>query len=190
MIRNKIRINPRENKIMFNSTELGDYFRISSFELDLKMGQVYTYSTLAEDTGIPCQVEEFDKETLREHFLGQPDDSDIQTDKLTRVPLIRKRAPMVEIMDLEEIEEKEQQYCQLWDLYTKASWELAKRSKISQEETANACKVLGPYIRDIMQEFEEVNTIFLIERELRAIKSRGHFPIPTSTPQGMKIENP
>ena len=190
MIRNKIHVNSRENKIMFNSTELGDYFRISSFELDLKTGQVYTYSTPVEDIGIPCQAEEFDIETLREHFLGQPDDPDIQTDKLTRVPLIRKRAPMAETMDLEEIEEKIQQYCQLWDLYAKASCELARRSKISQEEAADACKVLGPYIRDIMQQFEEVNTIFVMERELRATKNRGHFPIPISTPHGMKIENP
>ena len=189
MIRNKTRMNPRENKIMFNSTELSDYFRISSFELDLKTGQVYTYSTPAEDIGVPCQAEEFDIETLCEHFIGQPDDSDIQTDELTRVPLIRKRAPMADTMDLEEIEEKIQQYCQLWDLYAKASCELSKRSKISQEEAANACKVLGPYIRDIMQQFEEWNTIFAMERELRAIKNRGHFPIPTS-PQGTKIENP
>ena len=190
MIRNEICINCRENKIMFNSTELGDYFRISSFELDLKTGQVHTYSTPAEDIGVPCQAEEFDVETLHEHFLGQPDDSDIQTDELTRVPVIRKRAPMADIMDLEEIEEKIQQYCQLLDLYVKASCKLAKRSKISQEEATDACKVLDPYIRDIMQEFEEVNTIFIMERELRAIKNRGHFPIPTSMPQGTKIENP
>ena len=165
MIRNKICINCRENKIMFNSTKQGDYFRISSFELDLKTGQVHTYSTPTEDIGVPCQAEEFDIETLCEHFLGQPDDSDIQTDELTRVPLIRKIAPMAEFMDLEEIEEKIQQYCQLLDLYTKASCKLAKRSKISQEEAADGCKVLDPYIRDIMQEFEEVNTIFVMGKE-------------------------
>ena len=175
---------------MFNSAELSDYFGISNFKLDLKTGQVYTYSTPTEDIGVPCQAEEFDIETLCEHFLGQSDDSDIETDELTRVPLIRKRAPMAEIMDLEEIEEKIQKYCQLWDLYARASCELSKRSKISQEEAADACKVLGPYIRDIMQEFKEWNTIFAMERELRAIKNRGHFPIPTCTPQGTKIENP
>ena len=189
MIKNKTRMNPRENKIMFNSTELSDYFRISNFELDLKTGRVYTYSTPAEDIGIPCQAEEFDLETLCEHFLGQPDDSDIETDELTRVPLIRKRARIADTMDLEEIEEKIQQYCQLWELYARAFCELSKRSKISQEEAADACKVLGPYIRDIMQQFKEWNTIFIMERELRAIKNRGHFPIPKSTPQGTKIEN-
>ena len=72
----------------------------------------------------------------------------------------------------------------------KASCELTKRSKISLEEAANACKVLGPYIRDIMQQFEEVTTIFVMERELRGLKNRGHFPIPTITPQGTKFGNP
>ena len=28
-----------------------------------------------------------------------------------------------------------------------------------------------------------------MERELRGLKNRGHFPIPTITPQGTKIEN-
>ena len=93
-------------------------------------------------------------------------------------------------MDLERTGEKLQQYCQLWELYVKASCELTKRSKISPEEAANACKVLGPYIRDIMQQFEEVTTIFMMERDLRGLKNRGHFPIPTITPQGMKIGNP
>ena len=111
MIRNKTCMNSRENKVMFNCTELSDYFRISRFELDLKTGRMYTYSTPTEDIGVPCQAEEFDIETLREHFMGQPDDSDLQTDKLTKVPLIRKMAPMADIMDLREIEEKIQQYC-------------------------------------------------------------------------------
>ena len=68
--------------------------------------------------------------------------------------------------------------------------ELTKRSKISPEEAANDGKVLGPYIRDIIQQFEEVTTIFMIERELRNLKNRGHFPIPTIIPQGTKIRNP
>ena len=90
---------------------------------------MYTYSTPAEDIGVPCQAEEFDIENLCEHFIGQPDDSDVQTDKLTRVSLIRKRAPMADILDLEEIEEKIQQYCQLLDLYAKASCELSPRRR-------------------------------------------------------------
>ena len=64
MIRNKIHSNPRENRILFNSTEPGEFFTISCYELDLKTGQVYTYSTPADDIGIACQQEEFDIETL------------------------------------------------------------------------------------------------------------------------------
>ena len=30
--------------------------------------------------------------------------------------------------------------------------------------------------------------IFAMEKELRIIKNRGHFPVPTITPQGTKIE--
>ena len=30
--------------------------------------------------------------------------------------------------------------------------------------------------------------LFAMEKELRIIKNRGHFPVPTITPQGMKIE--
>ena len=150
MIRNKIPINPGENKILFNSTELSKFFTISCFELDLKTGQIYTYSTLTEDIEVACQQEEFDIQTLREHFLGQSDDTEPDTDELKRIPLVRKRASTADIMDQEEIEEKIQQYCQLWELYARASCELTRRSKISQEEAANDCKVLGPYIRDIM----------------------------------------
>ena len=65
LIRNKIPINPGENRILFNSTELSDFFTISCFKLDLKTGQVHTYSTPAEDIGVACQQEEFDIETLR-----------------------------------------------------------------------------------------------------------------------------
>ena len=55
MIRNKIPINPRENRILFNSTELSEFFTISCFELDLKTGLVHTYSTPTEDIGVVCQ---------------------------------------------------------------------------------------------------------------------------------------
>ena len=106
MIRNNIHSNPRENRILFNSTELGKFFTISCFELDLKTGQVYTYSTPATDIRIACQQEEFDIETLREHFQGQPDEAELDIDELSRIPLIRKKVPTADIMDLEETEEK------------------------------------------------------------------------------------
>ena len=77
MIRNKIPINPGENRILFNSTELGDFFTISCFELDLKTGHVYTYSTPADDKGVACQQEEFNIKTLQEHFQGQSDKAEL-----------------------------------------------------------------------------------------------------------------
>ena len=45
----------------------------------------------------------------------------------------------------------------------------------------------GSYISDILQ-VDEVMKLFAMEKELRIIKNRGHFPIPTITPQGTKIE--
>ena len=33
-------------------------------------------------------------------------------------------------------------------------------------------------------------TIFMMEKELRSLKGKGHFPIPTITPHSAKIENP
>ena len=99
-----------------------------------------------EDIGVACQQEEFDINLLREHFQKQMDPMEHQTEDLKRIPLTRKRAAAADIMDIREIEEKIGQYCQLWELYTQASCELTRRSKLSQEETARACKVYGPYI--------------------------------------------
>ena len=45
------------------------------------------------------------------------------------------------------------------------------------------------YIWDILQQVNEVMTLFVMENELRSLKGRGHFPIPTITPHGAKIEN-
>ena len=42
----------------------------------------------------------------------------------------------------------------------------------------------------MLQQVNEVMTLFAMEKELRIIKNRGHFPVPQITPQGTKIENP
>ena len=102
---------------------------------------------------------------------------------------MKKKAPTPEAMDLEEIEEIMKQYCQLWVLYAQASCELTRRSKISQEEAAKACKVYGPYIRDMLQQADEVMTIFMMEKELRYIEGRGNFSKPTITLRDTKIDN-
>ena len=57
-----------------------------------------------EDIGIPCQQEEFN--------------------------LNKKTAAAADIMDLAEFKEKIGQYCQLWELYAEASYELTRKSKL------------------------------------------------------------
>ena len=91
-------------------------------------------------------------------------------------------------MDLEEVEHKLLQYCQLWKLYAEISVELKRKSKLSWESAVTACKVYRWYISDILREVDEVMKLFTMEKELRIIKNRGHFPIPTITPQGTKIK--
>ena len=93
-------------------------------------------------------------------------------------------------MDIREIEEKIGQYCQLWELYAEASCELTRKSKLSEEEATRACKVYEPYIRDVLQQVDAAITIFVMEKELRSFKDRGHFPIPTITPHGRRTKNP
>ena len=92
-------------------------------------------------------------------------------------------------MDLDEIEDKICLYCKLWKLYTETSVELKRKSKLSRENAVTACKVYGLYITDILQQVDKIMKLFTMEKELRIIKNRGHFPVPEITPQGKKIEN-
>ena len=46
----------------------------------------------------------------------------------------------------------------------------------------------GSYISDILRQVDEVMKLFAMEKELRIIKNKGHFPVPLITPQGVKIE--
>ena len=82
------------------------------------------------------------------------------------------------------------QYGLLCQLYVEASCELTRRSKLSQEEAVRACKVYKPYIREVLQQVDMAITIFVMEKQLRGLKGRGHFPIPTITPHGARIETP
>ena len=50
------------------------------------------------------------------------------------------------------------------------------------------CKVYGSYIADNLRQVDEVMKLFAMEKELRIIKNRGHFPVPTIIPQGTKIK--
>ena len=149
---------------------------------------MYTFLNPPEDIGIPCQQEPVDLELLAEKLQRDIDTSSIREEKLERIPLVKKIAAPADIMDLEEVEHKILQYCQLWKLYAEISVKLKRKSKLSQESAVTACKVYGPYISDILRQVDEVMKLFAMEKELRIIKNRGHFPIPSITPQGMKIE--
>ena len=46
----------------------------------------------------------------------------------------------------------------------------------------------GLYIADILRQVDQVMKLFAMEKELRIIKNRGHFPVPTITPQVKKIK--
>ena len=103
-------------------------------------------------------------------------------EELERIPLVRKVAAPADIMDLEEVEYKIRQYCQLWKLYAEVSVELKRKSNLSRESAVTACKVYGSNIADILREVDEVMKLFAMEKELRIIKNRGHFPVPLITP--------
>ena len=71
-------------------------------------------------------------------------------EELERIPLIKKIAAPADIMDLEVVEHKICQYCQLWILYAGISVKLKRKSKLSRESAVTACKVYGSYISDIL----------------------------------------
>ena len=111
-------------------------------------------------------------------------------EELERITLVRKIAAPADIMDLDEIEDKICQYCQLWKLYAETSVELKRKSKLSRENAVAACKVYRLYISDVLQQVDEVMKLFAMEKELRIIKNRGHFPVPEITPKVQKSRTP
>ena len=152
---------------------------------------MYTYSIPPEDIGVPCQEEEFDVNQLKKQFQSHTDTTvpERREEELKRVPLIQKTTAAADIIDIREIEEKLGQYSLLCQLYAEASCELTRRSKLSQEEAVRACKVYEPYIRDVLQ-VDAATAIFAMQKQLRSLKARGHFPIPTTTLHGARIETP
>ena len=114
------------------------------------MGQVLTYLNPQEDIGVPCQQEPFDLELLTVLLQKDMDTSTTQEEKLERIPLVKKVAAPADIIDLEEVEHKIHQYCQMWKLYAETSVELKRKSTLSQESAVTACKLYGPYITDIL----------------------------------------
>ena len=143
-----------------------------------------------EDVGLPCQQEEFNLDILRKCLQEDRGMLEHGMEELRRIPIIRKTAPAADIMDLAEIEEKVEQFCTLWALYADASYKLARKFRLSPPEAMKACKIYRPYISDILQQVYAVMTIFAMESKLRNLKGRGHFPIHTITPHGIRIDSP
>ena len=94
-----------------------------------------------ENIGVPCQQEPFDLELLTEKLQNDFDTSELRVEELERISLVRKVAEPADIMDLEEVEYKICQYYQLWKLYAEVSFELKRKSNLSQESVVAACKV-------------------------------------------------
>ena len=177
-----------KGRILFSCSPLSKFFKTSNFELDLRTGKVYTFLAPPEDIGVWCQQEQFNLDLLTALLQNEKDTIIIHEEKLERIPMKKKIAGPVDVMDREEAEAKILQYGGLWQLYAEISVELKKKSELSQESVVAACKVYGPYISDILRQVGEVMKIFAMEKELRRIKNRGHFLVPLITPQGNKIE--
>ena len=94
---------------------------------------MYTYLNPPKDIGVPCQQEQFDLELLAEKLQNDLDTSELCMEELERIPLVKKIAAPADIMDLEEVEYKICQYCQLWKLFAEISVELKRKSKLSWE---------------------------------------------------------
>ena len=114
---------------------------MSTFELDLTTGCIYTFLKPPDDIGIPCQQEEFDLELLERKLQNDPETNDMHIEELERIPWITKIAAPTECMDWEEIENKYRQHLQLLILYAETSIELKKKSGLSREIAVNACRV-------------------------------------------------
>ena len=117
MIKNRLPTHTGRNYITVTCPMLKDFFDTSTFEIDLKSGRVSTFQTPPEDIGIPCQHEEFDLDLLRRRLQDDPDVLEHSMEELRRIPSIKKTAPVADIMDLMEIEEKVYQFCTLLHRY-------------------------------------------------------------------------
>ena len=188
LIEKRLPLETTEGRILFGCPTLGEFFKTSNFELDLRTGKVFTYLDPAENIGVKCQKEPFNTEFLRNILQGKEDTSTMQEEKLQRIPSVKKLAGPADIMDQEEANYKIRQYCQLWTMYADNLVELKRKSELSQESAVAACKVCVPYISNIVRQISEVMKIFAMERELRLIKNRGYFPVPQIIPQDTKIE--
>ena len=121
LIEQRLPLETKEDKILFSCPVLGEFFKTSNFELDLKTGLVYTYLNPPENIGVLCRKDEFDLDLLRNMLQNEQDISIVHKEKLERIPSIKKIAGPADVMDREEAEHKILQFCQLWTLYAENS---------------------------------------------------------------------
>ena len=76
----------KEGQNTIHLPPLNEFFRTSTFELDLATGQIYTFLTPPEDIGIPCQQEEFDLELLARKLQNDPENNEMCIEELERIP--------------------------------------------------------------------------------------------------------
>ena len=72
-IEQRLPLETTEGKILFSCPPLGEFFKTSNFELDLKTERVYTYLNPPENIGVSCQKDEFDLELLRNMLQDEQD---------------------------------------------------------------------------------------------------------------------
>ena len=106
LIRERVKCATQRGRILFTCPPLNEFFPTSTFELDLATGQIYTFLTPPEDTGIPFQQEEFDLELLARKLQNDPENNEMCVEELERIPRIKKHAAPADCMDLEEVENK------------------------------------------------------------------------------------
>ena len=90
LIEQRLPLETTEDKILFSCPTLGEFFKTSNFELDLKTGWVYTYLDPPENIGVSCQKDEFDLELLRNMLQDEQNISIVHEEKLERIPSIKK----------------------------------------------------------------------------------------------------
>ena len=82
IIKQRLPITTIQGRILFNCPLLEKYFDTANFELDLRSGHAYTYSTPPMYIRIPCQKEEFDLELLIEKFENRHNSDEPQMQEL------------------------------------------------------------------------------------------------------------
>ena len=91
LIRERVKCTTQRGRILFTYPPLNEFFPTPTFQLDLATGCIYTFLTLPEDIGIPCQQEEFDLELLARKLQNDPENSEMCIQELERIPQNKER---------------------------------------------------------------------------------------------------